>query len=105
MTARRWKPARLMADIDGNRRAFVGRNAEIMRAMIEHGSVNSSELAPGVRLAAVVHRLKRKHSIGIASARFCNARGDGGEYAAYSLTAPARLVEYQPGKWDGVRAD
>ncbi|WP_417497760.1 hypothetical protein [Maricaulis sp.] len=105
MTARRWKPARLTVEIDGNRRAFVGRNAEIMRAMIERGSVSSAEIEPGVRLAAIVHRLKRSHSISIASARFCNARGDGGEYAAYSLTAPARLVEYQPGEWQGVRVD
>lgn len=92
---RRWKPATITVEVAGRRHTVNGRRAEFLAILLDRGRATAADMV-GVRVANIVLELRHKDGLPIATDMEPNRRGDA-EHAVYSLAAPARAIDWQPG--------
>lgn len=93
----KWKPASGIFAQDGNRLTpLKGRQAEVVYTLATRGKISAAECVPGLRLSAIIFRLRYQHGLRIKTDLEANSRGDG-HFAIYRPIGALSVIEYEPG--------
>lgn len=94
----KWKPARGIFEQDGNRLApLSGRQAEVVYRLATRGRLTAADCAPGLRLSAIIFRLRYQRGLRIKTDLETNRRGDG-QFAIYRPLGNLSVIEYEAGR-------
>lgn len=86
----------LKFSVDGGREQEAqGRVSQMLAALVSRGAagLTSAEFHAGVRVSDSIHKLRRRHGLGIETERVGHSGAYSGEHAIYRLSSSVRVHE------------